>query len=327
VLPMDEPLNAFTIRQHVFEVAERMENALGEEKLSFIESCQQDRDSLPIPDGPLAVGIDGGFIRAQRKEGHFEVIVGKSILSFRREQEVGEESSKCFAFVQTVDTKPKRRLFELLKSQGVQENQQIVFLSDGGEDVRNLQLYLSPEAEHLLDWFHISMRLTVLNQTAKGLPIKVGEGEEEHELREVVLKLIESSKWYLWHGNVFQALKQLEFVEMDLESAIFQSRDETTRKLLQGVKEFQSYIDRNRAFIPNYGERYRNGERISTGFTESAVNQVMSKRMAKKQQMQWSRRGAHLLLQIRTRVLNGEWEETFRTWYPGFRQQAQSAAA
>src|SRR5262249_17914331 len=88
----------------------------------------------------------------------------------------------------------------------MQENQQIVFLSDGGEDVRNLQLYLSPEAEHLLDWFHISMRLTVLNQTAKGLPIKVGEGEEKQELREAVLKLIESSKWYLWHGNDFQAV-------------------------------------------------------------------------------------------------------------------------
>jgi hypothetical protein len=77
----------------------------------------------------------------------------------------------------------------------------------------------------------------------------------------------------------------------------------------------------------NYGERYRNGERISTGFVESAVNQVISKRMAKRKQMQWSRRGAHLLLQVRTQVLNGEWEKTFRTWYPGFRQQAQSAAA
>ena len=32
------------------------------------------------------------------------------------------------------------------------------------------QLYLSPEAEHLLDWFHITMRLTTLTQTAKGLP-------------------------------------------------------------------------------------------------------------------------------------------------------------
>jgi hypothetical protein len=55
--------------------------------------------------------------------------------------------------------------------------------------------------------------------------------------------------------------------------------------------------------ITNYGERYRNGERTGTGFVESAVNQVISKRMAKKQQMQWSRRGAHLLLQIRTEVL------------------------
>ncbi len=50
----------------------------------------------------------------------------------------------------------------------------------------------------------------------------------------------------------------------------------------------------NQEFIPNYGERYRNGERIASGFVESAVNQVMSKRMAKHQQMQWSQRGAHL---------------------------------
>jgi hypothetical protein len=55
--------------------------------------------------------------------------------------------------------------------------------------------------------------------------------------------------------------------------------------------------------IPNYGERYRHGQRISTGFVESAVNQVVSKRMANKQQMQWTQRGAHLLLQVRTRVL------------------------
>jgi hypothetical protein len=97
--------------------------------------------------------------------------------------------------------------------------------------------------------------------------------------------------------------------------------------VLKAVQEFHTYIERNRTFIPNYGERYRNGELISTSFVESAVNQVMSKRMAKKQQMQWSQRGAHLLLQVRTRVLNGDWEETFRTWYPDFRREAQRAAA
>ncbi len=77
-----------------------------------------------------------------------------------------EGTSKCFSLVQSYDKKPKRRVFEVLKGQGMQLNQQIVFLSDGGDTVRNLQLYLTPEAEHLLDWFHVTMRLTVLRQIA-----------------------------------------------------------------------------------------------------------------------------------------------------------------
>jgi hypothetical protein len=79
--------------------------------------------------------------------------------------------------------------------------------------------------------------------------------------------------------------------------------------------------------FPNYGERYRHGERISTGFVEATVNQVISKRFCKKQQMGWTPRGAHLLLQIRTRVLNGEWEAPFREWYPGFHAAPQPMAA
>ena len=68
-------------------------------------------------------------------------------------------SQKSFGFVNGYDQKPKRRLFETLKSQGLQMNQNITFLSDGGDTVRDLQLYLSPFAEHLLDWFHVTMRL------------------------------------------------------------------------------------------------------------------------------------------------------------------------
>ena len=113
---------------------------------------------------------------------------------------------------------------------------------------------------------------------------------------------------------------------MDLEGA-FETQEETTRKLLKAVEEFTTCIQRNRGFIPNYGERYRNGERISTGFVESAVNQVISKRFAKKQQMRWTPRGAHLLLQTRTKVLNGDLEDTFRRWYPAFRSKTEAKAA
>jgi hypothetical protein len=71
--------------------------------------------------------------------------------------------------------------------------------------------------------------------------------------------------------------------------------------------------------MANYGERRRQGEAIATGFVESTVNAVVSKRFAKRQQMQWTPAGAHLLLQVRTKVLNGELDDLFREWYPGFR--------
>ena len=46
--------------------------------------------------------------------------------------------------------------------------------------------------------------------------------------------------------------------------------------------------------------------------------QGMSKGMAKKQQMQWPPHGAYLLLQVHTQVLNKDWDDTFRKWYPNF---------
>ena len=72
----------------------------------------------------------------------------------------------------------------------------------------------------------------------------------------------------------------------------------------------------NQNFIPNYGDRYRHGEKISTAFAESAVNQVVTKRMVKKQQMRWTESGAHNLLQVRTKVLDDQLLETFVRWYP-----------
>jgi len=49
---------------------------------------------------------------------------------------------------------------------------------------------------------------------------------------------------------------------------------------------------------------------------------VVGRRFVKKQQMNWTLRGAHLLLQTRTKALNNELEDVFRRWYPQFRAQA-----
>jgi hypothetical protein len=205
-------------------------------------------------------------------------------------------------------------------------NQQLTFLADGRDTVCDLQLYLNPHAEHLLDWFHLAMRLTVLQQTAKGLPLTIQDEEETYPLRDAIVRSLERLNWSLWHGNVYKAFQKLTDLIMDLDMAAA-TGDGTARKLFKAVEEFHTYIDRNRAFIPNYGERYRYGERISTGFVESTVNQVISKRFCKKQQMQWTKRGAHLLLQTRVKTLNRELGAVFRRWYPDLQVEEESLAA
>lgn len=90
---------------------------------------------------------------------------------------------------------------------------------------------------------------------------------------------------------------------------------ENKKKLKKAVREFHHYIEANQAFIPNYGDRYRHHETISTAFVESTVNYVVSKRFVKKQQMRWTRRGAHLSLQTRVQVLNGDLHQTFCHWF------------
>jgi hypothetical protein len=143
----------------------------------------------------------------------------------------------------------------------------------------------------------------VLQQTATGLPQTTCDDEGTYEIREPVRRSREQLKGLLWHGNVYQALPVVQSVAMDLEVAVVTSGDGTARKLLKAVEAFHTDIENHAGFMPNDGERYHHGERISTGCVESTVNQVVSTRMVKKPQMPWTKRGAPLLLQIRTRVL------------------------
>jgi len=121
------------------------------------------------------------------------------------------------------------------------------------------------------------------------------------------------------HGNVFRALQEIEQVQWTLEDC--EEDVPASAKLARALREFRGYIEANEQFIPNYGERYRYGEAIATGFVESTVNQVVSKRMVKKQQMRWTKKGAHLLLQVRSQVLNDDLRATFERWYPSMERR------
>jgi hypothetical protein len=45
---------------------------------------------------------------------------------------------------------------------------------------------------------------------------------------------------------------------------------------------------------------------------------VVSKPFCKRQQLQWTKRAAHPLLQMRVETLNGELASVFQHWYPDF---------
>jgi len=232
------------------------------------------------------VGLDGGYVRNwDDRKSNFEVIVGQSVPEDRDARYVG--------LVHTYDPRPKRRLFDLLKSQGLQANQDVTFLTDGGEEIRALTEFVTPESEHVLDWSHFTMRVTVLCQYARGV------AHHDEAAGERLLAELQQIKWLLWHGNQYRAGQTIEFFLDDVDG--LEVDYPNLSKFARASREFAVYIASNTGSLINYGERFRADERISSCMAESTVNAVISKRFAKRQQMQWTKRGAHLLLQIRTR--------------------------
>ncbi|ASM75062.1 MULTISPECIES: ISKra4 family transposase [Roseobacteraceae] len=312
VLPIDVRLNPDTIRRHLGRVATRMEAELADERYSFIETSPHQRAQLPNPEGQITVGIDGGYVRSRDPgQSHFEVTVGKSSSTDR--------PSRYLGLVQSHDDKPKRRLHEVLKDQGWQENQPVTFMTDGGDTVINMARYMAPASEHILDWFHITMRITVMQQYVKGLAHRNEEDAEK------LARLLCQIKGFLWNGNLHDGHAAIEDLVIDLEDV---ETDYASIKALQkAALEFETYITNNASMIPNYAERRRYGERVSTGFVESTVNTVVGKRFGKRQQMRWSKRGAHLMLQTRTRALDGTLRGKFEQWYPGMKADADNKMA
>ena len=130
------PVNAETVQVFAAPIEDELENLMELGDAGF--ACDQE---TPPDQGTHATEHDSQLIKfshASRlpkpapnfptttprnlplsKQGQFEVIAGKSILVFKRESEEKPElSSRCFAFVQTYDENPKRRLFELLQAHG-----------------------------------------------------------------------------------------------------------------------------------------------------------------------------------------------------------------
>jgi hypothetical protein len=297
VLPIGSTADASTIRRHLHKVATRHEADLSGEQPGGLDAV----NGQPLPQAAVIAGIDGGYVRNWHDKRHnFEVVVGKSMATGR--------DDRHFGLVRSQDEQPGQRFREVLRSQDLPVTQPVTMLTDGGDSVAGLVGELSPGALHIVDWFHIAMRLTGLDQYVKGLA-------HHNPVEALALRhRLERIKWRLWHGDGDEALTRAQVLTADV--AALNTAYSGLKRLIKAVAGLATYIANNAAAIVNYSERWHKGERISTAFVESTVNLVISRRFAKKQQMQWSKVGAHRLLQTRTKALDGTLRDLFTRWYP-----------
>jgi hypothetical protein len=321
LLPLGRRLHPTVVRRRTHTVAQRLENELGDERWSFIDTCQLDREELPRPDLPLVVGLDGGYVHSSQQR-HAATDGSRSSPAKRSPSMGGRPVSDTY---RPTTPNPNADCSRYSNPRAWRQTSRSPFSPTAGR-TSGISLLSQPPGRTptgLVPHHHADHRHDQHGQiAAPSTPDPEFPAAATGDPATEIGAELERLKWFLRHGNVFRALATVEDITTDLDIA---NPNAEQAKLGKAVREFDTYLRANAGRIPNYGERRRAGEAISTAFVESAVNQVISKRLVNKQQMRWTPRGAYLLLQIRTRVLNDQLAGDFHRWYPGFTQAPDAA--
>jgi hypothetical protein len=163
-------------------------------------------------------------------------------------------------------------------------------------------------------WWHAAVRFEHALQAAHSL----GAGTAEASLAAAAVRNLERAKWRLWHGRWPGCRRKLAALCRWVERRSVRDVAGIDR-LRRHAADLLGYLERNEAALVHYAARRRRGEPIATSFVESAVDEIISWRMAKAQQMRWSRATVPAFLDVRTAVLNDTLADAFRQHHPGFR--------
>jgi hypothetical protein len=285
MFPVDAGIDPETLRRHTFKVAERL--------------------PMPAPAKPappaeaIVVTLDSTFIRScEEGERHLEVRIGNVETATGRRQ--------VFGAVAKADTDPAALIRCSLDAVGRTKGTALTAFTDGCPGLRRILLEAGVNELPILDWFHVAMRLRHLTQTANGL---ASDDPERAAAKAVIVEEVERLRWRLWNGKAKDAKLSLDRIR----AVMHHFRGEPgsrrsiapSRKLWTALQVLDNYLVGQSDRLVDYGERHRSGQRVGTALTEGTANFLVNRRMAKSQQMRWSRRGADQLLQVRCAVYNG----------------------
>ncbi len=100
---------------------------------------------------------------------------------------------------------------------------------------------------------------------------------------------------------------------LDAAAEVASPHAATAGKVAGVFRGLETYVSGQSGLIIDYATARRNDEPISTATTESTVHRLLHRRMSANQQMRWSPRGAHLMLKVRTAVVNGTFNKDHTT--------------
>jgi len=299
LLPISGAQHASTVRNRTLRVGREIVQAHAAESVN--------QPTAPAA-GPVVVGLDGGYVRNRhRAEGRrFEVIAGKVIHA--------DGAQHRFAFTRTGPTATTEAFRAALAAVGVDANTPATVLCDGDAGLWRLQRKVLPDATVVLDWWHAAVRFEHALRAARGLSANTADAP----LADTAVRGLKRAKWRLWHGRWPGCRRRLAALCRWMQRRPM--RDVAgVDKVRQHVADLLGYLERNEVALVPYAARRRRGEPIATSFVESAVDEIISWRMNKAQQMRWSRATVQPFLDVRTAVLNNTLEDAVRRRHPGFR--------
>jgi hypothetical protein len=262
------------------------------------------------PSETITVSIDAGHVRTAR--GHngrtFEVMAAQ----------VSNDDGKpvLFSGVPCEADQQHTQLNGVLTGLGMTADTEVTILSDGADGPRSLgEAASTGTVFHVLDWFHLAMRVRHAAQCASGWPDATARDRRDGAR---FADAVEHIRWRLWHGQTARALRLIQRTLAAVESKAGQetAAARSAAKLTKALMALETYVSGLADLIIDYASARLDDEPFSTSPTEGAVQWLLHRRMGARQQMRWSPRGAHLMLQVRTAIVNGTFDADHRDMSP-----------
>jgi hypothetical protein len=201
--------------------------------------------------------------------------------------------------------------------------------TDGCSGLRSILTNAGVKDPPILDWYHIAMRLQHAKLSAGGL---ADDTPGRAAAKDFIVAQVERLHWRIWNGKAKNAHVTIDRIRAVMDVFKNEARRRGTSassgKLWHALHEIDEYLTGQSAWLVNYAKRYRAGLRVGTSITEGTANFLVNRRMNKRQQMRWSRRGADAVLQVRCAIYNGTLGTGFgHLFNPGSEPSQQLAMA